>query len=145
VAAATEDTPLWLSHHRPDEYDRCIVIAGRHICRRCVVLYPLAFLAGAVLSAVSWPEGLDVWLLWLLPLPSVLELIGEQRGIIRHSPTRLVAFTVPLAVACAQLYLRYLDEPGDRLVWTEVGVYGGLCVLETLMKLYRRPSGGGAG
>jgi hypothetical protein len=139
VDAATEDTPLWLSHHRPDEYDRCLVIGHRRVCRRCAVLYPLSIVAGIVLSTVSWPERLDVWLLWLLPLPAVLEFIGEQRGVIRHSPARLVAFTVPLAVACGRLYTRYLDEPGDRLVWTVVGVYGGLCLLEALMKLYRRP------
>ena len=138
--AATEGTPLWLSHHRPDEYDRCLLIGRRHVCRRCAVLYPLAFVAALVLSAVSWPERLDTWLLWLLPLPAVLEFIGEQRGMIRHSPTRLVLLTVPLAVACGRLYARYLDEPGDSLVWTVVGIYGGLCLLEALMKLYRRPS-----
>lgn len=29
------DTPLWLSHHWPGEYDRCAMVARRHICRRC--------------------------------------------------------------------------------------------------------------
>ena len=25
------DTPLWLSHHHPEAYDRCAVVAGRHV------------------------------------------------------------------------------------------------------------------
>ena len=47
------DTPMWLSHHWPSGYDRCTVIAGRHVCRRCLVLYPVALVAGVAAGLVG--------------------------------------------------------------------------------------------
>jgi hypothetical protein len=133
--AATDETPLWLSHHRPDQYDRCVVIRGRHVCRRCIVLYPTALVAAIVLGIVGpWPEDLDPWVLWILPLPAVAEFVLEHRHAIKHSPTRLVAFSIPLGIACARMYQLYLHDAGNELVWTVVGLYGGLCVLSVLMK-----------
>ena len=63
---------IWLAHHWPDEYDRCVVLGGRHVCRRCLVLYPLA-LAVAIASLAGmppWPEALDLWLIWGLCIPA---------------------------------------------------------------------------
>jgi hypothetical protein len=132
------DTPMWLSHHWPSDYDRCAVVAGRHVCRRCLVLYPLALVAAVLASAgATWPDGLDPWLLWLLPLPAVIEFVGEQLGFLRHRPARLVATTALLAAACGALYARYLDEPGDTLVWSVVLVYGGACLLAGLWSAFR--------
>ena len=37
-------TPIWLSHHYPEQYDRCVLVGRKHICRRCMALYPLSFL-----------------------------------------------------------------------------------------------------
>ena len=133
--AATDETPLWLSHHYPDDYDRCVVVKGRHVCRRCIVLYPTAIVAGIVLAVAGpWPTELDPWLLWLLPLPAVAEFVLEHRNVIKHSPTRLVVFTIPLAIACARMYQLYLDDAGNSLVWTVVGLYGGLCLMAAVFK-----------
>ena len=41
-------TPLWLSHHYPGQYDRCVVVGRRHLCRRCAVMYPFAVLVGVI-------------------------------------------------------------------------------------------------
>ena len=87
-----------------------------------------------------WPDGLDVWLCWLLPLPAVVEFVGEQLGFVRHRPVRLVVTTVLLAAACGALYARYLDEPGDTLVWSVVVVYGGTCVVAGLLGAFRTRS-----
>ena len=132
------DTPMWLSHHWPDDYDRCIRIRGRHVCRRCAVLYPVSLIAAAVFGLVgSWPASLETWLLWLLPLPAVIEFVAEQLGIVRHSPTRLIALSIPLGIACGQLYVRYLSDLGDGLVWAVVGVYGGICLASLLLRTFR--------
>ena len=48
------DTPMYLSHHWPSDYDRCAVVGGMHICRRCLVLYPVALVAGLVVGIGSW-------------------------------------------------------------------------------------------
>lgn len=120
---------MWLSHHWSDEHDRCALVAGRYVCRRCLVLYPLSLVAALVLGVVaSWPDRLDPWFLWLLPLPSVLEFVAEQLGLARHSPRRLVVLTVPLAVACGRLYVRYLDDQTDGLVWSVVTTYLIVCL-----------------
>ena len=47
----TGGSPLWLSHHPPHELDRCVVVGGRHVCRRCVLLWPLTFVAFALALA----------------------------------------------------------------------------------------------
>ncbi|MBI2710046.1 MAG: hypothetical protein HYX34_10170 [Actinobacteria bacterium] len=132
------DTPIWLSHHWPDEYDRCVRLRGRWVCRRCAVLYPVSLVAAVVIGAgLRWPARLDPWFLWLLPLPAVVEFIAEHLRLVRHAPTRLVVLTIPLAVATGRMYVRYLDRPGDRLVWTVVLAYGGACLVAGLLKSFR--------
>jgi hypothetical protein len=134
-----DPTPLWLSHHWPDEYDRCTRVAGRLVCRRCLVLYPVSLVSALVLGLVaSWPERLDPWFLWLLPLPAVLEFVAEQLRLVQHSPRRLVVLTVPLAVACGRLYVRYLDNRGDELVWSVVATYALVCVGAFFLRTFTR-------
>jgi hypothetical protein len=125
---------MWLAHHFPDDYDRCVVIAGRHVCRRCAALYPVA-LAVMVISLAGWhwPESADPWLLWLLPLPSVIEFVGEHAGWLRHRPVRQVVLTIPLAVALGRGFAIYVREPGSLLFWGVVVVYGGICGLAVLL------------
>jgi len=129
---------MWLSHHWPEDHDRCISVRGRMVCRRCAVLYPLSLLIVVVFGIWdAWPEGLDPWLLWLLPLPAVAEFAGEHLGVLRPHAGRLVAATVLLAIACGRLYMRYIDEQTDPLVLAVVGVYGGLCVLLVVVRALR--------
>src|SRR5215207_2362807 len=117
-------TPLWLSHHPTDQYDRCVPIGGRHVCRRCLLLYPIAFLTTAV-SFAGWPDAIDPWLLALAPLPAVIEWWLEHLGRITYAPNRQVALTIPLAIALGRGFARYLDDPLDPLFWAMVVVYGG--------------------
>jgi hypothetical protein len=108
------------------------------VCRRCAVLYPLSLFIVVVFGIWdAWPEDLDPWLLWLLPLPAVAEFAGEHLGFLRPHSGRLVAVTVLLAIACGRLYLRYIDEQTDPLVLSVVGVYGGLCVLLVVVRALR--------
>ncbi|HET6663331.1 MAG TPA: hypothetical protein VFG94_03700, partial [Acidimicrobiales bacterium] len=50
LRAWDDPTPLSLSHHWPDEYDRCVTVGGRKVCRRCLVLYPTALVSAVVLG-----------------------------------------------------------------------------------------------
>lgn len=126
---ALADTPLWLSHHPPEQYDRCALIAGRHVCRRCLVLYPLALVAGVAVSIGSWwSHDLDPWVLWLLPLPGVVEFVLDNLGRIRHSPLRQVILSGAGALAAGVGYTRYLDDATDSLVWTVVATYTAACL-----------------
>ena len=133
------DTPMYLSHHWPGDYDRCAVVGGLHICRRCLVLYPVALVAGIAVSIGSWwPSGLDPWVLWLMPLPGVIEFVADNLGLIRYSPRRQVVLSASGAWAAGVGYTRYLDDTTDPLVWTVVLVYGGVCLLAAIAAWRRR-------
>lgn len=133
-------TPLWLSHHFPEDYDRCVAIGERHVCRRCLVLYPLAFAVMALSMVGPWPGSLDGWLLVLLPLPALVELVLEHLGVVRYQPVRQVVLTVPLAVALGRGFAIYLDDPTSRLFWGVVLVYGGIGLGTSLWGARRRRS-----
>ena len=90
-------SPMWIAHHYPEDYDRCVLIGRTHVCRRCAVLYPVAFLTlGLALAGVRWTTSLDAWLLVLLPLPAVVEFVAEHLGWIAPHPRLQIVLTVPL-------------------------------------------------
>lgn len=118
------DTPLWLSHHWPDDYDRCVVVGGLHVCRRCLVLYPLALVAGIAVSIGSWwDHSLDPWVLWLFPLPGVIEFVLDNLRVITYRPRRQMVLSAGGAVAAGVGYVRYLDDTTDTLAWSVLAVY----------------------
>lgn len=131
---------MWLSHHWPDEHDRCVRVGDKLVCRRCLVLYPLSLVAALFAGLVWWPEDADGWLLWLLPLPAVVEFVAEQLRLVRHSPRRLVAVTIPLAIACGRMYVLYLDDQRDELVWGVAATYGLICVGAWFIRAFTRRS-----
>ena len=132
-------TPLWLSHHYPEAYDRCAVIGRRHVCRRCLVLYPVAFAVLALSRAgLHWPSGLDPWLLVLLPLPAVGEFVLEHAGVLSYRPARQVVVTVPLAFALGRGFALYLDRPTSPLFWAVVVAYSMVCLAAVLWAARRR-------
>lgn len=120
---------MWLSHHWPSGYDRCAVIGGMHICRRCLVLYPVAFLTAVAVGFGSWwPHRFDAWVMWLFPLPGVIEFVLDNLRLIAYSSARQVALSALGAVAAGLGYVRYLDHTTDALVWSVVAVYTGVCL-----------------
>jgi hypothetical protein len=129
---------MWLAHHYPEQYDRCVRIGDRHVCRRCLALYPLAFAVMAFSLWGPWPGALDAWMLVLLPLPSVLEFVLEHLDVIRYQATRQVLLTLPLAVALGRGFALYVEDPTSRLFWGVVLVYGGVCVAAAVWRS-RRP------
>ncbi len=134
------DTPLWLSHHHPEAYHRCATVAGRHVCRRCLVLYPLALVAGVAVSIGSWwDHALDPWVLWLFPLPGVIEFVLDNLGRISYSARRQVVLSAAGALAAGVGYVRYLDHRADPLVWSVVGVYTAACLAGAVLGGLRRP------
>ncbi len=116
--------PLWLSHHHPAQHDRCWRAGRTLVCRRCTLLWPLAFAVMVAAGAGSWwPADADPWLLVLLPLPGVVEFVLEHFGVVRYSATRQLLLTVPVAVAIGRLLARYLHDPTDGLFWAVVWGY----------------------
>ena len=123
-------TPLWLSHHYPDAYDRCAHVGGRHVCRRCLWFYPACFATAALsVGGIHWPAWLDPWLLWLLPVPVIVEWWCEHLGTLGYSPRRQVALSLLAAPAVGRGLGRYLVDPGDHLFWTVVILDAVICAV----------------
>lgn len=133
------DTPMWLSHHPPRDYERCATVAGLHVCRRCLVLYPLALVAGVVVTIGDWWDGAwDPWVLWLFPLPGVVEFVLDNLGVVSYRPKRQVTLSAMGAVAAGVGYVRYLGDFTDPLVWSVVAVYTAACLSAAVIGGVRR-------
>jgi uncharacterized membrane protein len=132
-------SPLWLSHHYPADYGRCVLIGRTRVCRRCLVIYPIVFVVLVLARAgVRWPTSLDPVLLVLLPLPAVAEFLAEHLGTRGYRRRLQVAAAVPLGIALGVGFDRYLDRQTDPLFWGVVVVYGGACFVALLAGLRRR-------
>jgi hypothetical protein len=118
-------TPLWLSHHWPEDYDRCAVVAGRHVCRRCLWMYPIALVvlvAGA--TGARAPDAVEVVGYAVLCLPAAVDFVLEHLGRVLPSPRRMVAVTIPLGVGLGLGFTRYVHAPADPWFWSITLAYG---------------------
>lgn len=117
---------LWLSHHWLDEYDRCAVVGGRHVCRRCLTLYPiaLAVMALSFVGAAPWPGSADPVLIWALCIPATLEFLAEKLWSVAYSPRRQIAVTALVGLALGRGLAHEVDDRWSWLFWGPVLVFG---------------------
>ena len=128
-----------LSHHLPHEHDRCVVIGNHRVCRRCVVLYPIAFAVMFLpLGSVGWPESFDPILLLILPVPVAIEYIAEQLGGLRYNARRQVLLTMVAAPALGTGLARHIVSPFETWFVVMVGVHGGACGVAHLIASARK-------
>lgn len=122
---------LWLTHHWPDEYDRCAVVAGRHVCRRCLALYPVALVITALVASgvVVWPTALDPWLVWVLCIPATVEFLAEKLAGVAHDARRQVVVTLAVAVALGRGLALEFDDRWSPVFWGPVIVFGSIWFL----------------
>jgi len=128
-AAATHEhaqKSLWLAHHWPERYDRCMVIGGRHVCRRCTVFYSISFLVAALAFAgiAPWPESFDIWAVWLTPIPATIEFALGEMTKLQYSARRQVIVTAFMSPAVGRGMAAELSDQGSWLFWGPVLVYG---------------------
>lgn len=66
---------LWLSHHPPEELDRCWKLGPLHLCARCLGTYPVLFAAIAAQFALRAPleHPADLPLAILLIAPALAD------------------------------------------------------------------------
>jgi hypothetical protein len=134
---------MWLTHHWPEHYDRCAVIAGRHVCRRCLVLYPLtltvafATLAGLLL----WPRSLDPELIWLLSIPGTIEYAAEQLGLLKYRARRQIAATALTAIPLGRGMSYEFDQRWSWYFWGPLLVFGTIWFATTIIGRRTRSRG----
>ena len=116
---------LWLTHHWPDEYHRCAVVGGRHVCRRCLTLYPIAIVVAAAGLAgfAPWPDRIDVWMIWLLCIPATVEFLAEKLANVAYHPRRQVIVTALVGLALGRGLSYEIDDRWSWEFWGPVLVF----------------------
>jgi len=135
----TRITPMWLAHHYPEDYDRCVRIGRSHVCRRCLALYPLTFAVMALCLVIQPGRAVELGALAVLSLPAVVELVLEQLGVLRYSPRRQVAVTLSLAIGLGAGLAAYLDDQLDAAFWAIVILYATVCLGAVIVGRMRTP------
>lgn len=113
--------PLLLAHRHPDSYDRCMVVAGRHVCRRCLILYPTLL----IVAFVTALAGFDApwWAIWLPPVPATIEFWAEMNSKVSYSVFRASLFNVFMAIGVGLGLSFFLDDQTAAEFWGPVAVY----------------------
>jgi hypothetical protein len=131
---------FFLSHHYPEQYERCCMWKSWYFCRRCLFLYPvmLGIFALSVAQSPSspfWPLWWDDSLLMLLPVPATLEFCLEHFGLLSYQPRRQIGTTLLLGIALGRGFYRYLFlSLSDPLFWKMVLLYGSLTLFAFFYK-----------
>jgi hypothetical protein len=129
---------LWLTHHSAEQHDRCALVGGRLVCRRCLWSYPVAITAMLVgFAGVHWPAGWDSVLLWLLPAPAIIEFVAEHLFRLSYQPRRQAALSAIGGLAFGRGLTRYLQNNGDKLFWS-VSIAYSLVMAASAIYRYRR-------
>ena len=126
---------MWLAHHWPDHYERCAVIAGRHVCRRCLILYPLtiAVALAAVAGVLLWPRRFDPELIWLLSIPGTLEYVAEQLGLLRYRARRQMIATALTAIPLGRGMSYEFEHRWSWYFWGPLLVFGTIWFTATIV------------
>lgn len=135
-------TSRWLAHHGPDHLERCTVVAGRHVCRRCAVLYPVAAVTAVVVGLVlgtTLPGGAGL-LMWLLPVPMVADWAAEHLGLARWSARRQVVVTAIGAPGLGLALLAHAGHPFAAIAVAPVLTWSAVCLATALVGGARRGS-----
>jgi hypothetical protein len=126
---------MWLAHHWPDHYERCVVIGGRHVCRRCLVLYPLtiAVAVAAVAGVLLWPRRFDPELIWLVSIPGTLEYVAEQLGALRYRARRQMIATALTAIPLGRGMSYEFEHRWSWYFWGPLLVFGTIWFVATII------------
>lgn len=117
---------LWTAHHWPEKYERCVRLGQRHVCRRCLALYPVA-LAVMTLSLAGgelWPSSLDLWVIWLACVPATVEYVADALGLVRYHPRRQLVVTLVVALALGRGLSYEMTSRWSWEFWGPLLVFG---------------------
>lgn len=133
-------TSRWLAHHGPEHLERCTVVAGHHVCRRCAVLYPIAavtWIAAGLLLGTTLP-GWATLAMWALPVAMVADWIAEHLGLARWSPRRQIAVTAFGAPALGLALAAHAAHPFTAAAVAPVVTWSAACLAVAIVGAVRR-------
>ena len=133
---------FWLSHHYPDELDRCYRLGPVHVCARCLGTYPVLFalfaaqvVAPELLAAVGLP------LLLLLTAPATLDwAYGRFRPHFGHNLWRSLTGAL-LGVALSRTLFLHIARHQPTWLLVQLGLVTAVAG-PVILASYRRRRGG---
>jgi len=135
---SVRQSPLWMAHHWPEHYDRCTSLGRFHVCRRCLVLYPLTFATILGLVVFDVPvTGARVAAMWMLPLPMVAEWVAEHAGLAAYSARRQALLAAIAAPALGIALTAHLRDPFTPIAGAPVVLYAAICALSAVIGTIR--------
>jgi len=132
-----------LSHHHPDQYDRCYQLGGLRLCARCLGTYPVLVLALALQLAAHAPleHPLDVLLGVALVVPATLDWAFGQFHPHRFSNPWRSATGALLGIGLGRSLYIHLQRPWPVVLLAQAAVVT-LVAFPVILTAYRRKSRG---
>ena len=127
IPGSVDHERMWLAHHGPEHAERCLHVRGVAVCRRCAVLYPVAVLTAVLVLLTDPPSAWLLAAMWLLPVPMVLEWMGEHLGRLAYSPGRQIAVTALGAPALGAAVAIHAIEPFSVAAWAPIVIWTAIC------------------
>jgi uncharacterized membrane protein len=121
---------FWLSHHPPEELDRCFKLGPVHVCARCLGAYPVMFAAIALQFALKAPleHPLDLPAGVALVVPAVADwALGRFRP---HAFSNLWRFStgILLGLGLSRSLFIHLQKPLPPVLLWQLGLSLGVAI-----------------
>ncbi len=133
---------FWLSHHHPDEWDRCYAVGPLRLCARCLGVYPTMLVTLIALFAAHAPleHPLDLAAVLLLTAPATLDwAFGRFRPHAFSNPWRTLT-GVMLGLALGRSLFIHLQRPFPVVLLLQMGLVTAVA-LPVIFATYRRSRG----
>ncbi len=133
---------FWLSHHHPEELDRCWKLGGVHVCARCLTTYPVLFGAIALQFWAHAPlsHALDVPIALGLLAPALADWAYGRFAPHAFSNTWRSFTGVLLGVALGRTLFIHLQRPMPLPLLLQLGLVTGVAT-PVILASYRRSIG----
>ena len=130
---------FWLSHHPPEELDRCYRVGSVHLCARCLGTYPVMFIAIAAQVALHAPlqHTLDVPLCTAFVLPATIDWALGRSQPHRFSNAWRAFTGVLLGLGLGRSLFIHLQRPLPPVLIAQAIVVTGIA-LPVILTAYRR-------
>lgn len=130
---------FWLSHHHPDELDRCYRVGPLHVCARCLGTYPVLFAAllaqFRMRAPLEHPYELAVGV--LLIIPATLDWAYGRSHPHRFSNLWRSFTGVLLGLGLARSLYIHFQRPWPEVLQAQAVVVG-VAGLAVILAAYRR-------
>ena len=98
-----------------------MVVRGRHLCRRCFILYPTLVVVAAAAAFLGNPAW---WIIWLPPIPATVEFYLEMHSKAEYNRRRATLFNVAMAVGVGSGLSTLGTDAAPLSFWLPVVVFG---------------------